>query len=149
GVRTKVLVIEQVEDLEHTVERHVARVHAFLQPRVEAVDRPADEVVTRHDAPVGAQALLRGPGGAFVAAILASNGDESLPRAVEVDATCLDAQADVPHSVEHGTMTLVAGLPEAAVDHRSRTAIVTAQVGSELEADGPLRHHAIGPQIPL
>jgi hypothetical protein len=66
-IRTEVLVIEQIEHLERAVERHVARVHALLQPRVEAVDRPADDAVARQDGAIRRQPLFGGGGGAFIA----------------------------------------------------------------------------------
>src|SRR4029077_1431726 len=99
-IRAEVLVIEQVEHLERSIECHVACMHALLQPRVEAVDRPADDAVTRQDGAIRGQPLFGRGGGTFIAAILAGGGGEAFTRAVEVDATCLETETQVPHAVE-------------------------------------------------
>src|ERR1051325_5534276 len=113
-IRTEVLVIEQIEHLEHPVEGQVARVHALLQPRVDAVDRPADDAVARQDGAVRGEPLFGGGGGAFIAAILAGHRGEAFTRSVEVDAAGLDAHAEIDHTVDDRTVTLIAGLAEAA-----------------------------------
>src|SRR5205085_5238177 len=54
-IRTEVLVIEQVEHLEHAIECQVSSVHALLQPRVDAVDRSADDAVALQDGAIRRQ----------------------------------------------------------------------------------------------
>src|SRR5215208_2144179 len=57
-VGTEVLVVEQVEHLEHAIERQAANLHALLQPGVHAMNRLAGDRRARQDGAVAPQPLL-------------------------------------------------------------------------------------------
>src|SRR5262249_62024363 len=119
--------------------------HALRQMRSPAVDWPADNAVARQDGAIRAQPLFGGVGAAFIPAVLAGHRCKAFTRSIEVDAACLDAHAQIEHTVDDRAMSLIAGLAEAARDLRSRVAVVASQVGCECESDRPVRHPTVRP----
>mgnify|MGYP003694743529 CR=1 FL=1 len=108
GVAAVVLVVEGVVDLHHAIDLELlAELDPLLQPQIDTVERPAQQVVTRDDGTVGPEAVLAAS--AFLTAVGTGCGRKPHSGTVEVDPAQLVAVAEVHDAVDVGAVPLIVG----------------------------------------